>query len=52
MLQARTAGSWQEHAALHAQVGPMRRPVDVPEFAQGQFNGKANQSSHKFSPSA
>ena len=47
-----TAGSWQEHAALHAQVGPMRRPVNAPEFAQGQFNGKASQSSHKFSPSA
>jgi type VI secretion system secreted protein VgrG len=27
-----TAGTWQEHAALHAQVGPMSRPVPVASF--------------------
>ncbi|RIX73251.1 DUF2345 domain-containing protein [Acidovorax cavernicola] len=51
-IQHGTAGTWQEHAALHAQVGPMSRPLSLPEFAQGQFNGKTSTSSHKFSPSA
>ncbi|KTT15273.1 DUF2345 domain-containing protein, partial [Pseudacidovorax intermedius] len=27
-----TAGSWQEHAAMHAQVGPMSRPVETRAF--------------------
>ncbi|MEZ2297662.1 type VI secretion system Vgr family protein [Variovorax sp. RCC_210] len=27
-----TAGTWQEHAALHAQVGPQSRPVPVVSF--------------------
>ena len=42
-----TAGTWLEHAALHAQVGPMQRAVEMPQFARGEFNSK-----NKFSPSA
>ena len=47
-----TAGTWQEHAALHAQVGPMQRPPSFPTFARGRFHGKDSGSSHRFSPSA
>ena len=32
-----TAGTWQEHAALHAQVGPTSRVETFPEFEQAQF---------------
>ena len=46
-----TAGTWLEHAALHAQVGPMSRAVEMPEFANGEFNGQESKSSHKFAPS-
>ena len=27
-----TAGSWQEHAAMHSQEGPLRRDVAMPSF--------------------
>jgi uncharacterized protein (DUF2345 family) len=47
-----TAGTWQEHAAMHAQVGPMQRPPSFPTFARGRFHGKDAGSSHRFSPSA
>ena len=46
-----TAGTWLEHAALHAQVGPMSRPTDMPSFAQGAFVGQGH-GVRKFSPSA
>lgn len=46
-----TAGTWLEHAALHAQVGPMSRQTDMPSFAKGDFEGQA-QGARKFSPSA
>ncbi|PIF76348.1 late control gene D protein (GPD) [Variovorax sp. 54] len=35
-----TAGTWQEHAALHAQVGPMSRPVPDVMFPRGDFTGE------------
>ena len=42
-----TAGSWQEHAAMHLQEGPMQKAVEMPQFARGEFTSK-----NKFSPSA
>ncbi|RIX79822.1 DUF2345 domain-containing protein [Acidovorax cavernicola] len=39
-IQHGTAGTWQEHAALHAQVGPMSRQVPDVIFPRGEFSGK------------
>ncbi|KPV20087.1 type VI secretion protein ImpA [Variovorax paradoxus] len=32
-----TAGTWQEHAALHAQVGPMQRPLERQTFPRATW---------------
>ncbi|WP_260685207.1 type VI secretion system Vgr family protein [Variovorax sp. KBS0712] len=37
-----TAGTWQEHAALHAQVGPMSLDALYPVFPQAGFAEKQN----------
>ncbi|WP_304304707.1 type VI secretion system Vgr family protein [Pseudacidovorax intermedius] len=46
-----TAGTWQEHAALHAQVGPMSRPVQSQDFAQGDYPPERRQG-RRFGPSS
>ncbi|WP_295380429.1 type VI secretion system Vgr family protein [uncultured Pseudacidovorax sp.] len=46
-----TAGTWQEHAALHAQVGPMSRPVQSQDFAQGDYPPDRRQG-RRFGPSS
>jgi uncharacterized protein (DUF2345 family) len=36
-----TAGTWLEHAALHAQVGPMTQPLQLQDFPQPELKLEA-----------
>ncbi|KTT27412.1 hypothetical protein NS331_02080 [Pseudacidovorax intermedius] len=45
-----TAGSWQEHAAMHAQVGPMSRPVEGKDFARSEYQ-PGEKAARRFGPS-